>query len=495
MIGIGGFLQAVFDFLLRTGAVIGRNATDAIAFVILFGLTIFVHELGHFLVALRTGMVVETFSIGFGPALWKRKIRGDIVIKLGCIPFGGYVALPQLDPAGMDAIQGGPEESKPGADVDRRRENLPPAAPWKRIAVSCAGAAGNIILAVILAWIVFLGDKQDGLENSGAVVGYVGTNSLAWAQGMRAGDRIVAVNGNAVDSWDDYTAECVFGFKKGGHVALQVESTGGTKDIALVAEKTERGIPVIEGIDQARSCVIVEVTPGSSADEAGLMTNDIVKTFAGVRVVGVEHLQDLVAACQDQPTQITVIRNNKPVDLTALPRFDAELGRARLGVMLGRIEVLPWMRYRKPGDQIKHDATAIMRFLKALTSRKEAKNAAGGVGGPILVFWALWASIKISFMNGLGFLRFLNVNLAILNMLPIPLLDGGHVLLALWESVTRRKPNPKFVNIVFHVFAGLLIALFGLLIFKDITRLRDLHRPAATEETAVSAEAPQGGTE
>ena len=128
--------------------------------LVLFGLSIFVHELGHFLLARRLGLVVQVFSIGLGPAIWRWR-RGGITYKIGLIPFGGYVSLPQLDPAGMAAIQGKAGEGGNEAPLEAEPP-LPWMPPWKKVVVSVAGAAGNIVLAFILAWAVYLVGRHAG---------------------------------------------------------------------------------------------------------------------------------------------------------------------------------------------------------------------------------------------------------------------------------------------------------------------------------------------
>ena len=182
-------------------SVIIQDFRDALVLLILFGLTIFVHESGHFLVARWCGLVVDVFSIGFGPAIWKKKV-GATEYKIGAIPCGGYVALPQLDPAGMSSVQGKAD----GEDGEPRQ--LPPVSAWKKILVAVSGAAGNIIMALVLASIVHAGSSP--LEQ-GAFVGSVETNSVAYARGMRMGDQIVAVNGQEIVSWYEYNVECVLG--------------------------------------------------------------------------------------------------------------------------------------------------------------------------------------------------------------------------------------------------------------------------------------------
>ena len=160
--------------------------------LMLLGICIFVHELGHFLAARWCGMVIDTFSIGMGPAIWKRK-RNGITYRIGWIPFGGYVALPQLDPTGMALIQGEPEagaSDKPSVTSDQAKKEksreLPRIAPWKKIVVSLAGGVGNLILAVIIAWLVFWLGKPATIAETSSMVGYVEEGSAAWNQGCFA---------------------------------------------------------------------------------------------------------------------------------------------------------------------------------------------------------------------------------------------------------------------------------------------------------------------
>jgi regulator of sigma E protease len=140
-----------------------------------------------------------------------------------------------------------------------------------------------------------------------------------------------------------------------------------------------------------------------------------------------------------------------------------------VGVQLGG-SGMPWMLYKNPVDQIKYDALAIVRVLKALVTPAEAKQAAGGLGGPIAIFTMLTMSIKMGLVNTLGLIRFLNINLAILNLMPIPVLDGGHIVFALWHGITRHKVNVKVQTALINFFAILLIGAMLILSLKDADR-------------------------
>jgi regulator of sigma E protease len=184
-----------------------------------------------------------------------------------------------------------------------------------------------------------------------------------------------------------------------------------------------------------------------------------------------------------------VEREGARITATVQPQYNEEKKRVLIGVALGLIPSLPWMQKQAPLDQILYDATGIFRILRALVTPREARQAAGALGGPVMIIMALWGSIKISYIYGLGFLRFLNVNLAILNLLPIPVLDGGHVLFSLWEGITRRRVHPRVVTVLINVFAVLLIGAMLLLTYRDIFRLVPAFRKkdAAVEHAATNA--------
>lgn len=432
-----------------------QNAWDVVVLIILFGLTIFIHELGHFLVALRCGLVVETFSIGFGPAIWSRKFRG-VVYKVGCIPFGGYVSLPQIDPTGMSRIQG---ESGEGG------RPLKPIEPWKKMLVSVAGAGGNVILAFILAGVIWLSPNAITYEGS-TVVGEVDAGTAAYENGLRPGDRIVAVNGKTVRVWEDVLTECLL-IGEGPAARLSVVRGPKTLDIP-VPLLPDGKLFLLDGVQpQPPPCIIKGLMPDGSAVGSGLKAGDVVVSFDGEAVRGIEHFQEMVNARVDQECPIVIRRNGEQKVFTVVPRFNEEAQRALIGVKLASV-IMPWMRFKNPGRQVLHDASGIVRILRALVTPRESGKAAGGLGGPVAIFAALWVSIKISFMNAVGFLRFLNMNLAILNLLPIPVLDGGHILFAVWETITRKRVHPKVANVLVNAFAFLLIlAMLGLTV-RDV---------------------------
>ena len=427
-----------------------------------FGVTIFVHELGHFLVARRCGLVVKTFSIGFGHALLKWEKDG-ILYKVGWIPLGGYVSLPQLDPAGMERIQG-----------NESQDILPEVSPWKKIAVAIAGPLGNILLACLLAVTIWLVPGCDTGIQIRPIIGTIETNSPAYAAGLRAGDEILSVNGAPIQNWYDFTVETLL--QNSDVAVLNVSKDGGERELNIPLMKIENDLRTIEGAESVIPCLFGVISPNSPASRAGLKSGDVVLEFNGEPVFGWEQFTGLVQAVKPgEVVSLTIDRKGKALHVSISPEYNEEAGRMLIGVQLGG-SGMPWMQYKNPLDQLKSDAFSIVRVFKALTNRKEAPQAAKSLGGPIAILDMLTMSIRDGLLNTLGLIRFLNVNLAVLNLMPIPVLDGGHILFALWCGITRRKVNVKFQTVLINLCAILLIGAMLMVTCNDIAR-----KPAVKE--------------
>ena len=392
-----------------------QTAGAILIVVMLFSFAVFIHEFGHFLAARKLGMKVDAFSIGFGPAIWKKKIDG-VEYRISWILFGGYVALPQLDPAGMEKLQGKHEGKDAGSaeDAETAADSAPEpppvdAPPWKRILVAVAGPFGNIVLAVFLA-VLLAAVPWPRFGALGTEVGSVLPDTPAYGTGIEAGDVITAVGDHPVHTWYELLTE------------VQI---AGDRETVFTAR----------GKDGA-----------------------------------------------EKTAKIT-------------PKKDAATGICHIGILSvdKRLSGAYWMPDRNPLEQLKWDATSIVRVLKALVTPKESARVAQSIGGPILIAQSLYVQVREDFWDALGFLRFLCINLAVLNLLPIPVLDGGHCMFALYEIVARRKPRRAVVDMVTNVFGYLFIALFVWLIWSDSSRIwRAKHAQAQMEaEAAASAEPAQ----
>lgn len=438
--------------------------------LVLFGISVLIHEFGHFAAARLLGMQADTFAIGFGPAIWKRR-RGGTEYRVNWFPFGGYVALPQLDPAAMSTLQGG----------DGR--TLEPAVWWKRVLVAVAGPFGNVVLAVFLAFLVAAlpwGNAHPGFDHLGeATIGWVTPGGTSEAAGLRKGDAILAVGGVPVGTTDELIQECHLQSGAEGHlVTLSVSNRvdGLAREATVPVATNAAGFYFLRDIRMAEICSVGDPKTNSPAALAGVRAGDLVRRIDGAFVFGFDDFTNHVAAAKGAPMRLEVLRDGAPQEFSLSAAYDEEEHRWLLGVPMNLVSLSPrqWMKYRNPWKQLTGDAGAIFRVLGGLVAPKhkgEAKKVAGALGGPVLILVGIWQWLLVSFPVALGFIRLINVNLAVLNLLPIPILDGGHVLFALGEAVFRRKPPKALVEGIMNVFLVLLLLLFAWLFFKDFSRI------------------------
>jgi len=437
-----------------------------IVVVLLFGFTIFVHELGHFLVARWCGMTVDAFAIGMGPAIWQRKING-VDYKLCILPIGGYVALPQMDPSGS-----------PGLNAEGEDRKLTPAKPLAKILVGLAGVTFNMIFAIILAYVIYWQSKSIAPEYESSAVGYVMTNSVAYEAGMRIGDSIKAVNGEAITTWEQFIIISALKEK----VTLDIERADQPLfQVTLPTEKITGG-RFIPGIYPKNYCIVLNFLSGSPAQAAGLLAGDRIVAIDGQTLFSREQMIDLINAKEGNPVMLDVDRSGEKFSFEVFPKFNEEHKRAMIGISFRTDEV------KKPWDQIKSHSTLIFRILKALVTPSESKAAAEAIGGPVAIIDIFLQFAAMGLIQALWFTCLLNVNLAVMNLLPIPVLDGGHILFSLSELITRRPAPPKLVNFLWKTSAILLLSVFLLLTYRDFSRIFANSKGKSDQETPVAAE-------
>jgi regulator of sigma E protease len=430
--------------------------------VFFFGLTIFIHELGHFVIAQRRGMLIERFSIGFGPKIWGWTKNG-VDYRISWFPFGGYVALPQMSTG----------ESLEGKSAVRP-EDLPPASPQSKVLVALAGPVMNLVLAVVLASILWVAGKP----MNAPVVGWVETGSPEELAGICPGDRIVAVNGKEVKTWTQLMEDVAFSLEP--TVNVTVERKGERFNYLLEAKLNERlNVKMLEVYPREHPFA-QKVFPNSPAERAGLRLGDQFVSVEGAPVYSSEQLRALVGKRAGEVTEVKVLRNGQPLTLAVTPELNPEQKAGRMGVQLGdRLQVV------RPGptpvEQFREILVSMAGLVKAVFHSKETGIRASSISGPVGIFGIWWYGIVSGgLLQGINIAVLLNINLAIINLLPIPVLDGGHIIFSVIEGARRKPLNARLVHATTMTFAALLVAFMLYVTFFDVQRiLLWQSRPAA----------------
>lgn len=442
--------------------------TTLLAFAVVLGTTVVIHEFGHFAAAKLLGMRVDIFSVGFGKRLFGYT-WGETDYRVSLLPLGGYVKI-----MGME-----PEEE--GADDPRAYHRRP---KWHQLIVLVAGPLMNIVLALAIPFFIgmFL-FKAPAFLSKPAVVGAVPLGSAAEKAGIRTGDRIVKFSGIENPTWSkvrDFTA-----INDNRPVAVTVLRDGKTVDLTLTpsARKAdgnsfgEAGL-LAEDIPSAQPSVAA-VAPNTPAAAAGLQANDKLVKLNGQPIPNFYWMKESLQAFEDQNVTLTVERDGKPVDLTLIPkRID---GDVRVGFQPNPLPPVPMITERK--SVVAAAEHAVNENLRIIVLTGEAfkqifngkRNVRDTLSGPIGIAKASGDAYKGGGIEGLLFITgLLSLNLGIFNLLPIPVLDGGHILIIFTETFVGwfglRLTNAVKNGFNYAGFAVLML-LMAFVIFNDVSRL------------------------
>jgi len=454
--------------------------------LILFNLLIVVHELGHFLAARWRGLYIEKFGVWFGRPLWKKTING-VQYSLGSLPFGGFVALPQLAP--MDIIEG-------KADLDRAK--LPKISALDKIIVAVAGPLFSLLLALFFAGVVWVVGHPVSESDSTTIIGYVMPDSPAQKVGLQPGDKILEVDGKPVRrflgmndsvSWDVVRSE-------GDKIAVKFQRDGSVRTVWVEPYKAEMRGWRRKSVRQllifpAETAIIDKVEPNTPAAAAGLRPRDIIRGFNQTPIYNPIGLLEYISKHPNDQLVLQVEREGASFDVPVKPTLLPTEGemKPRIGIQwdtTGKISI----GHPNPIEQIYDSVTSTLKTIGAVASPKsdvKLQHLSGPVG-----IWNIYVRLfeaKGGWQLALWFSVILNVNLAILNMLPIPVLDGGHIVLAIIESVRRKPVNMRVLEVIQTSCAMLIIGYMLYVTFFDVQDLPfiknrlDKLEPARTSTT------------
>jgi regulator of sigma E protease len=426
-----------------------------LAFAFVIGVLVFVHELGHFLAARRVGVRVLAFSIGFGPRL-VGFTRGGTEYKIAAIPLGGFVKM-----AGETV-----EDQRSGAPDEFLSKSK-----WERFQVLIAGPAMNVALAILVLWGVLLqGADIPAYRDMPPVVGAMEADAPALKAGVQVGDRIVRIDDREVDTWDNFLM--TIAGKARREVQLTIDRGGSPLTLAVTPKALGKYEIGDIGVLPKTHPHVRSVTPGDPADKAGLETGDVILAINGEAVSFARQLSDLISRQKGAEIAIRLSRNSQEQEVRITPVQRSEgLWAIGIGIsdQLTHVDPGVFEALRMSLVQNWEASGLIFRTLAGLfTGETSPKQLMGPVGIASLS----GESAEAGVIPLLALLASISLNLGLLNLLPIPVLDGGHILILLLEGIARRDFSMRVKERM--LFAGfvLLMLLMVTVIYNDLTRVQ-----------------------
>ena len=427
--------------------------TTLLAFAFVLGVLIFVHELGHFVMARRVGIRVLKFSLGFGPRLVGFK-RGDTEYVISAIPLGGYVKM-----AGEN-----PDDQRSGRDDEFLSKTK-----WQRFQVLIMGPLMNLILAVVVtAGVLMNGAEIPAFQYKPPVVGQVVPGSPAERAGVQQGDRVISVAGREVNTWEQFFF--AVGTRAGREIDVVVLRNGKEVSVAVTPTSETRFEVGDIGVLPDSHPHVGSILPGSPAEKAGLNTGDVILKVDGATISVPNQLIDAISKKANTPVTITITRGGVEQDVQVTPELNA--GRGRIGINIGEdvIRIKPGP-IDAIGMSIKRNyesAGLIFMTIGQLITRETSTRQ---LMGPLAIAQLSGESAQQGWVPLFALMASISLNLGLLNLLPIPVLDGGHIFIMALEGLARRDFSLRVKEKMFLAGFAVLLMLMVTVIYNDLTRI------------------------
>jgi regulator of sigma E protease len=424
--------------------------SNTLAFIFALGMIIFVHEAGHLIVAKAFKMRVLAFSLGFGKRLWGFK-RGETDYRVSLVPLGGYVKL-----SGEDL--GESDKSDPRDFLNQPR--------WQRILVYLAGPGMNAIFSVlVIAGLFMIGIEVPSLQSVPSIVGTVEAGSPGEAAGLLPGDQIVAVDGKETDRWQDVAFEIMTSIGK--PVALEVERGGEKKSFTVTPQKPEDFEFGDAGIYPQLLPKVGEVISGGSAEAAGFKVGDEIRSIDGRSIASPVDFVNYIEEHLGKSVAVEVVRNEERLVIPVTPADQG--GKGKIGVRLTIAQRYPPLQALRESVRFNIDIAkqSLSVIGKIFTREVEAKNA---LAGPIEIAAQSGAAARSGWKNLFYLMGVLSLSIGLLNLFPIPILDGGNIAILLVESIARRDLSMAVKERIAQVGFAFVILLMATVIFFDLSK-------------------------
>ena len=432
--------------------------TSLLAFIFVIGVLVFVHELGHYLAARRVGVRVLTFSLGFGPKLLRTQ-RGDTEFCVSAIPLGGYVRM-----AGEN-----PDDRRTGRDDEFLSKTK-----WERFQILIAGPAMNVVLAiVVMTGVLYQGAEVPAYETEPPVVGTVAEGSAAERVGIRAGDRVVSVAGRVVETWEELFRAVLP--RAAREIEVVVRNAGGERVLRVTPDSQTQFEMGDLGIAPVLQPQIRSVAPGEPAEAAGIEAGDVIEAIEG-DAVSSDELVTRINAHAEEPLRLSVRRGESRRDVVVTPALRGDVGL--IGVSISPFEV----RTIEPGFFEAFQLSLARNYewsgliFETLVGLFTADTSPRQLVGPLGIAQLSGGAAEIGLIALLSLMSMISLNLGILNLLPIPVLDGGHIAIMAIEGVSRRDFSMRVKERMLLVGFVALMMLMVTVIYNDLTRIAWIER-------------------
>ena len=427
--------------------------TSIVAVVAVLGFMILIHEFGHYAVAKWLGVRVEVFSIGFGKRLIGFR-KGETDYRIAAIPLGGYVKMSGENP--MDQHSDDPREF-----LNHSR--------WHRFLIAVAGPAMNIILAIVLLTTVYaVHYEYPAVYDQPTVIGWVLKDTSAAKAGFEVGDRITRIDGVENPTWEQ--VDLKEALSPGQPLDVSVERNGRILDKTVVPEPSGPDqIGVAGWAPKEDSVIITDIQPDMPAEKAGLKEGDKILALDGKPVPALAAMVESLEVTKDKPIALTVLRNGQTKTFTVQPILTEKRYRIGIGSMQTKVKTLPVSAaFRLSLHENRQNALLILELVKKMAERKISMRS---VEGPIRIGQAAGeAARRKGWTPLMGLTAAISLNLGIFNLLPIPILDGGLMLMLVIEGVIRRDIKQEIKERVYQAAFVFLVLFAAMVIYNDLMK-------------------------
>jgi regulator of sigma E protease len=431
---------------------------NILAFLFVLGIVVFVHELGHFLAARRIGVRVITFSLGFGPKLFSMK-RGDTEYAVSAIPLGGYVKM-----AGEQ-----PDDERSGAGDEFLSKSK-----WQRFQVLIAGPLMNVVLAiVVLAGVLYQGADVPLYQDEPAVVGRVAEGSPAAQAGIQVGDRIVSIDGVETPTWDDVFMYIVP--KANREVGVMVDRGGRMVEARLTPEAVSKFELGEIGVQPRLRLQLNLVSPGGPAANAGLQVRDVILAVDGQTDVTPEWLVDYLKRAAGRPVDFTIRRGGAEQVIAVVPG-DGDLPIGIGWTREGETRIVQPGFFEAIGMSVERNWEGTKLIVTTLAGLFTRETPVRQLMGPVAIGELSGTAAQLGWVALFNFMAMISLNLGLINLMPIPVLDGGHIAILGLEGLARRDFSMKVKEKILVAGFALILMLMVTVIYNDLTRVAWIER-------------------